>query len=139
MKFVIVLSLFFSISGWSKTESHCDVVDGFYRNSDVSITNIKFETLADIFSLNNAKTLSFEIAGKEIRFQRTDMDVKKYTKMQFVGVQNLAKTHAALVTIDRSPKEVVKSRDFYASIMTSLPLNEGEANSMLSFNLYCKF
>ncbi len=81
MKLVLMGLIIFSLNGWAKTESQCEVIDGFYNNSDVAIQNIKLETFVDIFSLNNAKTLSIEYAGKEVRFQRTDIDIKRYTKM----------------------------------------------------------
>lgn len=138
MKFFVLGLILLTAQSWAKTSSQCEVVSGFYKNSSTTLTDIKFETLADVFSLNNAKTLSFLYEGKEIRFQRNDIDVKRYTKMQFLGVQKLAKDHAARITIDRSPKEALKAREFYASMMVLMPLEEN-TDGMLTYNLYCKF
>lgn len=124
---------------WAKTESQCEVIEGFYQNSEVQLTNIKLETFADIFTLNNAKTLSFEYANQVIRFQRNDMRVSRYTKMEFAGVSDLSKTHAAVITIDRKPKAALNSQEFYASLMVTMPLEVSKANSVLVYNLFCKF
>lgn len=138
MKLFLFL-LIISTQLWAKSESQCHVVNGFYQNSETALSDFKLETYADIFTLNNAKTLSLKYDGQEIRFQRYDLLIKKYTKMYFAGVGQTSKTHAALLTIDRKPKAVLKSQEFYASLMITMPLEANSSNSMMIYNLYCSF
>lgn len=144
MRLLVLFILIFAESSWSYSETRCQLVDGFYKNSSQAITDLKFESLVDFFSVNAAKTLSFKMDGRQFRFDRTDIAVKNQTKMNFIMLgKNTNK--AAMVQIDRSPKKALASKSFYGHLIINMPINEraGEESPVsfrpLVYNFYCSF
>ena len=105
---------------------------------------LKFQSLVDIFSLNNSKNFSITIAGEELVFSRTLIDVRKNTRMNFVMIgKGMSRT--ATVQIDRTPNMAFKSKAFYGNLVINSPITEvgSEAKSTLprymTYNFYCTF
>lgn len=105
-----------------------------------------FFSYADLFTLNNAKSLFLQIDGQEIHFQRTDIISRKSTQLIYEGKVN-GNFRKAFVLIDRSPKEVLNSKMFIGNMILSPENNTSDFNFMnvlldkkaQTFNFACKF
>ncbi len=146
MKLLLLLILFMSATCWSKTEALCDLTEGIYKNSTTPLREFKFETFADLFTLNNAKTLSMNLNGETLSFSRTDIKISQTTEMIFVIYQKNKIVKAAKVVIDRKPKDAMKSQDFYGNVVISQNIEEGESldaglerKGNLTYNYFCRF
>lgn len=130
----------------ARTEARCELVDGFYQNSQEPIHDIRFETVVDVFSINNAQTLIFELEGQELKFYRSEMKVNKQTQMTYLLRKGDVVIRAARLALDRTPREVSQTKEFYGNMIISseissykditekrLPLQN------LVYNFYCRF
>lgn len=141
MKLILILSALFSFNSFALTEAHCRLVDGIYKNSQTQISDMRFETLVDIFTLKNANVITMNLAGEELRFIRSDMEVKKYTRLIFLLRKNGTPVRAIHMMIDRTPKEVSDEREFYGNMIVS---SETDFKSVIStknltYNFHCTF
>lgn len=125
--------------------ANCELVNGIYVNSPSVVQDLNFETLVDVFTLNNAQALNFSLDGKQLRFIRTDMNVNKVTKMIYLQKKNNIAVRAVRVMIDRTPKEVILAREFYGNMIVSPEMNGDvdyakiQASENLVYNFYCSF
>jgi hypothetical protein len=144
MKFLIVLFYFVSTQIFASSSAECHLVDGIYRNSPNPISQLKFQTVVDVFTISNANQLSMNLDGMELTFLRSNLTVKKQVKMIYLVRKNGQALRAAHVMIDRTPKEVISDREFYGNmIITGNLNNEPELHSILTsknlvYNFYCR-
>ncbi len=127
MKFIVLFLMLVMSTARASEYASCQV--------DGPIANMKFETVVDIFSISNARTLSLELNSELVRFTRTSIVVMKNTTLQYnQRVQNrIGKT--AKVVLDRTPREVLKSRQFNGTI--EIRDDAGEVETRRGF--YCYF
>lgn len=144
MKYLLLLLL---ITGqtWAKKQSKCAIIDGFYPNSPNSLRELKFETVVDIFTINNAKTLSFVLDGETIRLQRLELNVDRHTKMTYTKRKGKL-TRAAHVMIDREPRKAFRDKEFLGNILITPEMEDAEnfmkilrREDILTYNFRCKF
>lgn len=106
---------------------------------------LKFLSLVDIFSFNNAKNLSLTLEGEEMNFERSSIDVTRNTLMIFkTNIKGL--NRIASVQMDRTPNEAFKAKAFYGNLVINLPITEWRGQELksplpkfLTYNFYCTF
>ena len=134
-----------SANAFAASEASCDLVDGIYRNSQENIEGIKFETLADIFTINNAKTLSFKLNNESFRFLRSDLDVDRQTKMTYISKKSNKTVRVVKLMLDRTPRDIAKTKEYYGNMVISGEMKESEIalgyynKKNLVYNFYCRF
>lgn len=127
------------------TEAKCSLVEGIYINSPASLDDMNFETLVDVFTINNANALNFVLDGNKLRFLRSDMSVNKVTKMTYMMKKNGKAVRAIRMMIDRTPKDISRDREFYGNMILSPELNAEsdftkiQSSQNLVYNFYCQF
>jgi hypothetical protein len=127
------------------SSADCYLVDGIYRNSHLPISELKFQTVVDVFSISNANQLSMNLDGVELTFLRSNLTVKKQVKMIYLLRKNGEAIRAAHVMLDRTPKEVMSNREFYGNMIISGEIKNGTDISSISdsknlvYNFYCRF
>lgn len=145
MRFFLITLTLVSFSSFAKTEARCELTNGIYINSKANLQEMNFETVADIFTINNARALNLMIDGEKMRFLRSDLSVGKLTKMIYLQKNKNQVTRAVHLMIDRAPKKVASTREFYGNMIISQEI-EGEFDLMkinssknLVYNFYCSF
>lgn len=134
-----------SLKSFAGTVANCELVDGIYVNSTPVLQDMNFETLVDVFTLNNAQALNFSLDGKPLRFLRSDISVNKVTKLIYLQKKNNLTVRAVRVMIDRTPKEVILAREFYGNMIVSpemksdMDFTKIQASENLVYNFYCSF
>lgn len=131
MPIILVFILLLTGSSFASTDSHCHQVDGIYKNSKASLDELKFESLVDYFSFNNAKNFTIRIDGEKMKFHRTSIDVRRTTQMKF---QRHGKSSTAVVQMDRTPQSALKTKAFYGNILI-----EFTESSYVTYNFFCTF
>jgi len=145
MKFFLFLIFFVSTKILASSSADCHLVDGIYRNSQTSISELKFQTVVDVFSISNANQLSMNLDGIELTFLRSNLTVKKQVKMIYLLRKNGEAIRAAHVMLDRTPKEVMTDREFYGNMIISGEIKNAtdissiSASKNLVYNFYCRF
>jgi len=145
MRFLLVLLTLVSFRSYAITEANCSLTGGIYINSQAVVEEMNFETLVDVFTINNANALNFTLDGKSLRFLRTEMNVNKVTKMTYMMRKNGRIVRAARIMIDRTPKEVSIDREFYGNMIISPEMNPDmdftkiQNSENLVYNFYCQF
>lgn len=145
MRFLLLFLLLVNAKAFAGTQASCEVVDGIYRNSTETIQEIKFETLVDVFTINNAKTLSFRLEQENMKLLRSDLDIGRQTKMIYLLKKNDRTIRFASILLDRTPREVNRTKEFYGNIVLSAVVNEKEialgnySGNNLVYNFYCRF
>lgn len=119
MRFLFTLFIMLPWLSFADTSVRCELTTGIYENSRAEITDLRFETVTDIFSLTNARTLVFNFDGNELRLLRSDMKVSKYTQMVFHQRKNDIITRTAIVMIDRTPKQIMEDGEFNGNMIVS--------------------
>lgn len=114
-------------------------------NSSLPVQEMSFETIVDIFTLNNAKALNIILDGQKLRLLRSDISVGKLTKMIYLQKRNDGSSRAIHIMVDRTPKNVSVDREFYGNMIIS-PEIKGEfdvtkvkTSQNLVYNFYCRF
>lgn len=114
-------------------------------NSSLPVQEMSFETIVDIFTLNNARALNIILDGQKLRLLRSDISVGKLTKMIYLQKRNDRSSRAIHIMIDRTPKNVTNDREFYGNMIIS-PEIKGEfdvtkvkTSQNLVYNFYCSF
>lgn len=105
----------------------------------MEIAEIQFETLVDVFTLSNAKSLNISLAGNQLKYIRSEISVNRQTKMIYQLKKNNKVFRTIHVMIDRTPKEVNEEREFYGNMII---LPEGDdvlASRSLVYNFHCRF
>lgn len=136
MKILSLTLLLLSFNSFAGTTASCDVVNGIYQNSQVSLIDLRFETIVDVFTINNAQTITMNLNGRELRFLRSDLTVRRQTKLIYLMRENGEIKRAINIMLDRTPKEASTEKEFYGNMVIS-PENENESN--LFYNFYCRF
>lgn len=145
MRLFLLLVFIMSMPAFADSTAHCEVVKGIYANSSKTISDPYFETLADVFTINNAKAFTVSLEGKALRFLREDMKVERYTKLIYLQKKRNKVVRAAYMIIDRTPKEAASDRNFYANVIITDELGEGDDLTKVmnlrtfNYNLYCEF
>ncbi len=119
MRFLFTLFIMLPWMSFADTSVRCELTTGIYENSRQEISDIRFETVTDIFSLTNARTLAFNFDGKELRLLRSDIKVSKYTQIIFHQKKNDIVTRTAMVMIDRTPKQILDDGEFNGNMIVS--------------------
>jgi hypothetical protein len=133
---VLVLLLSFTCHAWSNQHAECQLVDRTPPNSSEALHSIKFQTLVDIFSVSNAKTLTMNLDGENLRLFRTGIEFDQQTRLQFTQRRQGQATHEAEILLDRTPKDAWITKEFYGK-MSLVDLKR--PNRTLNYNLYCRF
>jgi hypothetical protein len=133
MKIFILLFLI-SFQAQASVESDCYVSRGFFRRGVNEISHLSFFTLVDVFSLTNANTLKMTFKGEELKLVRTEILVGDLTIMKYKNVSNSKFMGDVLVSINKSPYQVITTREFNGQIMIS---EQAAANLIFSFS--CSF
>src|SRR5665648_328551 len=123
-RFLILLSLI-SFSSFADTSADCNLVNGIYANSRTPLTELKFVTLVDIFTLNNAKTITMTLDGEALRFIRSDIDAGRQVKMIYLMKRTREAVRAMHIMVDRSLKQIARNREFYGNMIISSEIPEG--------------
>lgn len=140
MRIFIICILLTSFRCFSYSETNCQIVSGIYQNSGNQLIDLKFSTVVDIFTLNNANTLSMNLDSEELKFLRSDMSVGKQTKMTYLYRKNGEAVRTAHITIDRSPKDAASNRHFYGNLIISKLSSQFIQNiNNIVYNFYCTF
>lgn len=106
---------------------------------------MNFETLVDIFTINNANALNFVLDGERLRFLRSEISVNKVTKMTYMMRKNGRPVRVVRMMIDRTPKEVSNEREFYGNMIISPEMNSNmdftkiQNSQNLVYNFHCEF
>lgn len=106
---------------------------------------MNFETLVDVFTINNANALNFTLDGKQLRFIRSEMNVNKVTKMTYMLRKNGKPVRVVRLMIDRTPKEVSTTHEFNGNMIISPEMNASTDftkilnSENLVYNFYCDF
>lgn len=144
MKILCLVLILFSFRSFAQTAAQCHLVEGIYANSSRPLTDLKFETLVDIFTINNAKTIAMNLDGEELRLLRTDIEVTRQTRMIYILKKKNKAVRAAHIMLDRTPREVTKDKEFYGNMILSSEIpTDSESTVMMSgkndvFNFYCR-
>jgi hypothetical protein len=144
MKFIVLLFIFLSQETFASREAICDLTNGFYDNSYNSLTDLKFSTLVDVFTINNAQTVSMKLDGKDLRFTRSDLRVTRQSQLIFFHRKGDQVLRSLYMNIDRTPRQVSLTKEFYGNMVISPELEPGTKPSVhmkrsLVYNFYCRF
>lgn len=139
-QFALTLFLI-SLGSHATTTTNCRLIEGLYQNSLTPIEDLSFETYADIFTLTNAHTVSLTLNHENLRFVRTVLKVDRHTEMVYVQRKDQEIVRAIHITLDRTPRLIARSRQFYGYLLIS-PLNSSAGfigKDVLNYNFYCQF
>lgn len=144
MKFLFALLILLSFKSHADSSAECTLVKGVYENSKELIHDIRFETLADVFSISNANAFKFSLEGDNLKFLRTDIEVKKQIKAIFMMKKTGRPFRVIHMMIDRSPQKISKDKEFYGNMIVSQKLTDGDwtkfdNSKSLRYNFYCSF
>lgn len=127
MKFIVLLFMLVASTAKAAEYASCQ--------TDAPIADMKFETVVDIFSINNARTLSLELQGESLRFTRSSIVVMRNTTLQFIQRTHSKIERIAKVVLDRTPREALLSREFNGTIEIKNEMGEVETRR----GFYCYF
>jgi hypothetical protein len=125
--------------------AECQLRSGIFQNSEKDLRIIRFETLTEVFTLANAKTLYLNLDGEEMRFYRSEIDINRQTKITYLLRKKSKVVRAAYVHIDRTPKVALLKKEFYGNIQITHEIPEGGGArdiahlNPLTYNFYCRF
>src|SRR3989338_7973329 len=100
MKILCLSLLLLSFNSFAGTTANCEVVNGIYNNSQAPIIDLKFETIVDVFTIHNAQTLTMNLNGKQLRFLRSDLTVRRQTKLIYLMRENGKVKRAINIMLD---------------------------------------
>jgi hypothetical protein len=100
------------------------------------VHSLSFETLSDIFTLTNAKTLNVKTTEEDMRFFRTAIDVQDKTYMIFVQRKNWKALRTAHVEINSTPRFVFMNRELFGRMTI---VNTGEISPIVDLRFHCLF
>jgi hypothetical protein len=134
MKFLLILLLLVGSSARAAEYAKCRLT-GYFWSEFPLVDNMRFETVVDIFTINNAQTLSIDLNGRNLRFKRSRILVTNVTNLLFVLKNNDVTEKTARVKLDRTPRQALLTREFKGHI----EIINAENESDLSHNFYCYF
>lgn len=145
MKTTALFLLMFSFQSFAVSEARCYTVDGFYKNSPEALTDLRFETIVDIFTITNARTLRMNIEGENLRFLRENINVNRQTQMVFKQTENNQTVRTLFMMLDRTPNEIAKTKEYYGNMYitpktkeTNNKIKNLRPNNNLAYNFYCR-
>ena len=145
MKLILFFIILLNVQAFAGTVAECGIVNGIYENSQEELTNLQFETLAGVFSITNANTLTMSLEGKSLKALRTNMAVDRQTKMIFQIRSKDKLTRAIFVMLDRTPNQVARSRFFYGNFLMTDEIEKFTdwrallTSKLYRYNFYCRF
>jgi hypothetical protein len=134
MKFLLILLLLVGSSARAAEYAKCRLT-GYFWSEFPLVDNMRFETVVDIFTLNNAQTLSLDLNGRHLRFKRSRILVTNITSLLFVLRNNDITEKTARVQLDRTPRQILLTREFKGHIEILNADNESDLNH----GFYCYF
>lgn len=142
MKFIFGILLLVASNTWAGTQAECELVEGIFPNSTTSIESLRFETLVDVFSIFNARAISFDFKNTPMRFIRSEFKVDRQTKLMYLMKEEDKTVMSARILLDRTPRQAKLSREFNG-IMHLMVENENgttaEDAEIFIYNFYCYF
>lgn len=144
MPFILVL-LLSSVSLFAQSRANCELTTGIYKNSKRTIDQLQFETVVDVFSINNAHNLSFDLDGENWRFDRRALTIKDNTYMVFVSDKS-SLPRAAYVMLEGQPAKMFKDKFFRGNILITPEMKSADIQQiammrkdLLAYNFNCSF
>lgn len=146
MRVFLLLFLIMTSTTFAANSVDCEIVDGIYKNSTAAtLQDLRFETLVDIFTITNAKTVALTINGEELKFFRSSINVERQTIMTYLLRKNGKAVRAAYIIIDRTPRKATKDREFFGNIVLSSEIKDeselielGFSARNLVYNFHCQ-
>lgn len=117
-----------SVQAWADSYAKCEMVNGSFSNR-MLVADLKFETVVDIFTVNNAKTLTMTLDGQPLRFLRSELVVGRTTRMIYVSRNDSEEVKTIEIELDRTPRQALLSKQFYGAMAI---LND-------QHRFYCRF
>lgn len=144
MRFFLFLLTLISLKSFADTSANCTLVKGVYENSREIMHDIRFETIADVFSFSNARAFSFNLEGEELRFLRSSIEVNKQIRAIYLLKKNGDVVRAIHMMIDRTPQLIAREKEFYGNMIISQKISGGdwtkiESDKSLRYNFFCRF
>jgi hypothetical protein len=145
MKIFLLVFLLVSANAFAGVAAECHLTEGVFKNSSKSLTDLKFETVVDVFTLNNARTISMTFEGENLRFTRSDIEINRNTKLIYHMKERNNIRRVAYLNIDRTPKHITKDREFYGNMILTdeLPAQATHQDTIsvrrFVYNFYCRF
>ncbi|MFY7991696.1 MAG: hypothetical protein ACOVP4_00260 [Bacteriovoracaceae bacterium] len=132
---------------WASSRTECQLTEGIYQNSQANLGDFYFFSYADIFTINNAKSFIMQIDGQELHLQRDFMDDhSRGTQLTYL-VKTAHGYRKIFVMLDRSPKNIVKTKMFQGNFILSPEMESSkialsdllQKRSGKTFNFSCRF
>lgn len=111
----------------------CKLTDGIYENSEPPIKDLKLGTISNVFSIRNATVLSFTLENQPYRLLRTNINVDKYTKLDFELRRDRKIFGSAKVVLNITPKQAASEDHFVGNIKLTLD------RKIYLYNFYCDY
>jgi hypothetical protein len=139
MKFIGLFLIITAGSAWAiGNEVNCDLQQAGLLPNSPEIREVRFQTLTDIFTINNAKTLIVNINGVDVTFVRTSIEVQSdHSKMSYIIRRGRQISREAHVMIDRTPGKVISDRQYHGNITILADESEPQDNR-LTQNFHCR-
>lgn len=134
MKFLLILLLLVGSSAQAAEYAKCRLT-GYFWSEFPLVDNMQFETVVDIFTINNAQTLSLDLNGRHLRFKRSRILVTNTTHLLFELKNNDLLEKTARVKLDRTPRQALLTRKFNGHI----EIINAENKTDLNHDFYCYF
>lgn len=128
MKIFILALMLTSYQAQAASFAKCEMINNTFSNR-MLVADLKFETVVDIFTINNAKTLTMTLDGQSLRFLRSKLVVERMTRMTYISRNHPEEVMSIEVELDRTPREVLLSKRFYGSLDIKSERH----------NFYCRF
>jgi hypothetical protein len=119
MRLWLLLLIILPLKSFADSSVNCELSEGIYSNSVPNLQNLTLGTHADIFSITNAKNLSFEWDGIPMHFIRDEIKITRYTQMNFYQSLGDHILRRLIVMIDRTPKKVLETGEFNGNMIMS--------------------
>lgn len=116
MKIFILALMLTSYQALADSFAKCEMINNTFSNR-MLVADLKFETVVDIFTINNAKTLTMTLDGQSLRFLRSKLVVERMTRMTYVSRNHPEEVMSIEVELDRTPREALLSKQFYGNMV----------------------
>lgn len=135
MKFLALLFLLPFAGAWADTAANCELIKGIYPNGPASVRHFQLETLVDIFTINNARTITLSINDESLRFLRSELTVGTKTQMTYQSRNHRDTMKTLHIVLDRTPRETQLTREFNGN----MHITQEDQEALGSYNFYCRF
>jgi hypothetical protein len=145
MKLILMLSFLVSAGAWATGyEVRCDMDPNGILSNSQDIREIRFLTLTDIFTINNAKTLLINVNGEDLAFMRSSIEVQSDHTLLVYNVRRGRKViRIAEVLLDRSPVKAITDRQYFGHLTiypegVELDSINRRSPDVLTYNFHCR-